>query len=685
MPLPRVAALRPLLALLALPGVALAQTERPTGDKTPDPATDPATGGDPQTRTVTLPEIFAQVRQAEPVRRAGLRADLLRRTQQTVPVVVIVSEARDYLAAVAAWEGPRRFPVLWDDGTRRGAEDIARFVRAFEPEKVVRFDAGAETQQWPRSRADREQVFRATLARASNERAADFDSVLAELRAAGVISPGVVLTDVDDNAWPAALALAAARYQPVGFVESPGPVTRPLEPAQADALEQAAQTLAASNGAAWRAIGDDVDAVTLCLNTGTKLVYGPGPRDVYATTARIGRFGDNGTGERWANAGQIFGSYAQSTYRAMCALFLTPADAFVFDGYEDTQPWVTYSGAEAAGVLKDAGMDVQLHDRPGNTTPQWLALSARPVRQGLWLINSHGSQAELNFPGGPVRGSNTPLMDAPVVAHVVHSFSLQSPWNRGTVGGGLLDRGAYAMLGSVDEPFLQSFMPTPMVARRLLAGLNFGAAVRFDDAPVWKLAVLGDPLITLGPPGTRTDDTALNLPGDTADLNTAMTDALGERDLATAVANLTLLGRDHDAARLASAVINDPEAKLSPELAAAAIPALFRETRHQEVVTAYANLTERDRSDPVLADCFWFAGRFLLGSSPDRERVERLMRIFPRPDFRVFDAEEMAMRLRPRSIEEAVLVLEALRPKLDRDWEIRALDQALERVRTGQP
>lgn len=663
-----------LIGLLALAGAANAQPGTPAP---PDPA-DPA-------RTMTLPEIFAQVRQAEPVRRAGLRADLIRRTQQTVPVVVIVTDARGYLAAIAGWEGPRRYPVLWDDATPGAAEDIARFVRAFKPEKVVRYDPGPDTDAWPSPRAERERVFRETLRRAASENAPDFDAVLGELRTAGVIAPGVVLTDTDDNAWPAALALGAGRYQPVGFLKSPGPVHRPLDPDQANTIELAAQALAGADGLAWQTIGDDIDAITLCMNTGTRLVFGPEARDIYATTARIGRFGANGTGERWANTGQIIGSYAQSTYRAMCALFLTPADAFIFDGYEDTQPWVAYSGAEAAGVLRDAGMDVQLHDRPGNTTAQWLAISARPVRQGLWLINSHGTQAVLNFPGGPVRASNTPLMQHPVVAHVVHSFSMQSPWNRGTVGGALLDHGAYALLGSVDEPFLQAFMPTPMVARRLAAGLNFAAAVRFDDAPVWKLTVMGDPLITFGPPGTRTDDTATDLPGETTDLNTTLTDALGERDLARAVSTLRLLGRDHDAARLAVAVIDDPDSTLTPELAAAAIPALFRESKHEAVVTAYANLTESQRSDPVLADCFWFAGRFLLGSSTDHERVERLMRIFPRPDSRVFDAEEMALRARARSIEEAVLILESLRPKLDRDWEIRALESALERVRTGRP
>ena len=85
----------------------------------------------------------------------------------------------------------------------------------------------------------------------------------------------------------------------------------------------------------------------------------------------------------------------------------------------------------------------------------------------------------------------------------------------------------------------------------------------------------------------------------------------------------------------------------------------------------------------MLGDCFWFAGRFLLGSSPDRERVERLMRVYFRPGSRVYDAEELAMHLRRRSVDEAVLVLESLRPELTRDWELRALEAALTRVRTG--
>jgi hypothetical protein len=637
-----------------------------------------------QTQSVTLPELFAQIGRAEPIRRAGLRADLLRRAQQVAPTVVIVSDARSYLAAIAGWEGPRRFPVLWDDGSIGSRENIARFVRAFAPETVLRFEAGDETPAWPRARADREAMALSVLAKASDERMPDFDSFLRDLRAAGVAAPGIVLTDVDDTAWPAAVALAAGRSQPIGFIENPSTLNPPLTPAQADLLEEAAQRVATTTGMAWQGIGDDIDAVTLCLNTGTRIKTGEGARDILSTTDRVGRTGENGTGRRWAHTGQIFGSSPQAVYRAMCSLFLTPSDAFIFDGYDDTQPWVQYSGPEAADVLRAMNIEPQLHFRPRNTTGHWLALGARPIRAGLIFINSHGGQTVLNFPGGQVRGTDTPLLDRPAIAHIVHSFSLQNAPNRATVGGALLDRGVYALLGSTDEPFLQAFMPTPMVARRLGAGMNLGAAVRIDDAPVWKLTLLGDPLITLGPPGTRVEGAEPSLAGQTTDLDAELKSALGDRDLGRAAGILTLLGRDRDAARLASAAIADEKTSITPDLAAASIPALFREGQHEQVLAAYANLTDELRADPVLADCFWFSARFLLGSSRDLQRVESLMRVFQRPSSRVADAEEIAMHLRRRSVEEAVLVLESLRPKITQDWEFRLLEAALQRVR-GTP
>lgn len=680
MPRP-VRAAHPVQAVLIALSLVLPVLSASGQDAQPSGAGPETPGAQPETEQVSLAEYLEQVEQADPTRRAGLRADIIRRTQQVVPSVVIVEDARGFLGAIGAWEGTRRFPILWDDGSVSAGEDIARFVRAFQPEAVYRFTPGDEAPAWPGPRAEREAAFRAALARTGEEGSADFTAVLNSLREQGVVSPGIVVTDVDDPAWPAALALAAARFQPVALIDNPTTSNAALTAAQGDLFEDAAENLARSTGLTWREQGDDIDAIALCLNAPVKVSHGPGHSDVYATSARVGRFGPDGTGARWANTGQVFGSYGRALYQAMCALFLSPREAFIFDGYDDTAPWNAYDGTKAAELLESAGWETQLHDLPSNTPDHWMALTARPLRPGLILINTHGQQGVINLRGGKVRAADTPMLDRPAIAHVVHSFAMATPTNRYTVAGALLDRGVYAMLGSVDEPYLQAFVPTPVVAARLLAGFNFAAAVRFDDVPVWKLGVLGDPLITLGPAGTRLEDAGLTLPGELTDLETDLAGSLKDRDLARAADILTTLGRDRDAARLASAAMDSD--RLTPALAAAALPALFRDSRHDKVLTVYAALSEEDRADPILADCFWFAGRFVLTSAFDRERAEGLMVLFQRPGSKVADAVEIAERLRRRSLEEAVVFLESVRSGLTSRWEFDALDDALTRLRAG--
>lgn len=635
---------------------------------------------------VEIADLMSQIDRADPNRRAGLRADLIRRTQQTVPTVVIVSEARSYLHAISGWEGTRRYPILWDDGSQRSAEDIARFVRAFKPQQIVRLEAPANASDWPSGRDSRQRTLSLSAARAINDTLDRYDDALGSLREQGIVSPGIVLTDVDDPAWAAALALAAARLQPIGYLSAPGSIWQPINTDQADGIEQAAQELAKSTGLNWRGIGDQIDTITLCADICPKLKFGPGKSDLYATSARVGRFGTNGAGERWANTGQIFGNYQQSVYRAMSALFLSPTDAFIFDGYEDKQPWDNYDGTRAGSLLSAAGINAQVHDTPSNTAAAWTALTARPVRAGLILINTHGTQSVINLQRGKVRFAEFPMLEVPAIAHIVHSFSTANPVNPNTVAGSMLDHGVYAMLGSVDEPFLQAFVPTPIVAQRLLGTMNFAAAVRFDDAPVWKLAVLGDPLITFGPPGQRVEAAEnqpieLGIRGTQIDLEDTLKQALSDRDFALAARTLTILGRDHDAARLAAAILDNPETIIDPDHAAASIPALFRDRRFEQVLTAYANLNDEHRESTLLGDCFWFSARFLANSSGAREQAERLMRTYQRPDSRLADAEEVAMRIRRSSVTEAVMFLETFRPSLTKQWELKALENALNKVR----
>ena len=71
-----------------------------------------------------------------------------------VPTVVIVPGGDSYIEAIAQWTPQARFPVLIDDGSARAREDIARFVRAFKPPQVVRWERAGEAAATTRERIE---------------------------------------------------------------------------------------------------------------------------------------------------------------------------------------------------------------------------------------------------------------------------------------------------------------------------------------------------------------------------------------------------------------------------------------------------------------------------------------------------------------------------------------------------
>ncbi len=642
----------------------------------------------------TLSELMARIDEQEPIRRAGLRAGVLRNVQMTVPVVIVVNNAESYLTAISGWEGPARYPVLWDDGTDASREDIARFVRAFRPERVLLL-TGDGGRRWGGERAEKQELFEAVLGQAFNEKIGSWREALDQLAKDGVVSPGIVVTDAQDPAWPAALALAAGRMQPVAFVGAPSPVWKTMSVEDSDALETEIERAARATGRSWEAIGDDIDAVTLALNTGTAIKTGGGDRARLATTDRIGRVGSMGAGGRWAWCGQIIGDESRAAYQAMCALFLTLDQGFVWDGYTQNPPWGLYDGTEAAGVLGEAGLKTELHDQPRYTIEDWKRRMVRPVGDSgaerepgtamLMLMNSKGGSNRFDLPGGyeeEGKPGHLPMLDVPAALHIVHSFSLQRPTSRDTVGGRFLERGVYLYAGSVDEPYLQGFVPTPGIARRLAGSMPFAAAVRFDDGSAWKITVLGDPLVTLGPGGKRVEGD-FKFTG-TQNLDERAKDRLKGGDFEGALGDLVLLGRDNDAARLAMALMKDKPEAFTPGAALRSMPALFRVGEYEAILDAYDHLDASGRVDGMMQDLLWLASPYLLArGGADASllaRVEALLRANLRDGQKIADAQDLAMHLRGRSLDAALGVLESLRPGMNEN-EQRALDVAIARVK----
>ena len=661
--------------------------------------------GDQKTEQVSgsLSELFARIDEVEPVRRAGLRAALLRQVQMTLPFVVLVDDAPSYLYAISQWEAMVRFPVLWDDGSVESREHIARFVRAYRPEKVLRLE---DDNDWAfgGSREERAAAIERSFAKALDENHDDWRDTIKAINDQGVVSPGVVLTDPGDDAWPAALALAAGRFQPIGFMTKPANVWKPLEPEAADLIEREAERLAKSTGRSWDALGDEIDAITVVMNTGTQIKTGGSVRSRLATSDRVGRREHNGAGERWAWCGQIIGNESRSTYQAMCSLFLELDQAFIWDGYNSTPPWVDYDGTKAASVLEEAGLRVELNDQPKHGIDYWYNRMVNPIadREGeagsalLMLMNSKGSSTRFDLPG-PIaeegRPGDLPILELPAALHIVHSFSLQQPMNPRTVGGRLLERGVYAYAGSVDEPYLSGFVPTPAIAQRLAAGVAFGTAIRwfdgdvqasgFDPSRAWKIAVLGDPLTTLGSAGRRTQ--AELLIDSLVDLDLQSKQRLKDGEFEGALEDLVLLGRDKDAARLAKALMSDQPASFTPGMALMALPVLQRAGEFVAMVDCYDRLDRDGRQNELMQDLLWLVSPYLLarGELNDASllaRVEALLRTNLRNGQKIRDAERLAMHLRSRSLGDALGVLEGLRAELNEN-QTQMLDKAIDRVK----
>jgi hypothetical protein len=532
--------------------------------------------------------------------RLGQRTENVRMRLAVLPVVVVVPDGASYAAAVSGWTLERRYPVLIDDGSWRARGDIARFVRALGAPDVVRWERpknpdGSPPPGWPSdAQARREIISSAAAAAFGAKSAADLKARFEELK----LEPfGVVIANDADPAWTAALALAAGRAQPLVFVNQGTPggaggVPESMTQANSAELVDDIERGVAKLGYSWDKSGDQIDSVTVCLNVPGKVTLPAGDKRVaVALTDLVGR-GPGGQNNRlWAWSGQVFGNEAQAAYRAMSSLFLQPRRAWLFDGYQNGTPWNNYDMTATGTDLTKAGFAVEVYDSPKQGLADWRMGAARVsnaakdapvvfgVDAGLIGVNTMGMPETFELLPGQAHSADVPVLARPAIVWFVHSYSASHVYNPGTIAGRFFQNGAYAYVGSVHEPTLQAFIPTPLLMRRLLAGFPLGAAVRMDGnnergwPDPWKIGVFADPLITLGPPapvGTG----AVPLVG-TVSLSDKVAQDVKAKNFEDAVLSLWLLGRDRDAARLAGALAGQKGPEWTPAVARNALASLF--------------------------------------------------------------------------------------------------------------
>ncbi|MFO0376050.1 MAG: hypothetical protein ACK51N_03275, partial [bacterium] len=296
---------------------------------------------------------------------------------------------------------------------------------------------------------------------------------------------------------------------------------------------------------------------------------------------------------------------------------------------------------------------------------------------GLIAVNSMGNPDFFGAGNGDALVGDIPDLRVPAAVHFVHSFSAAFAADPNTVAGRWLAHGAFAYVGSVHEPFLNALVPTPIFSLRVFAPMHWGVAARLDNAPPWRVTVLGDPLYTpVGPhpagvgqdaakrripPGPGLPEALKAAPA----LDAQLREMLTAKQLEPALRTLVLLGRDRDALRLAMAAIQAARQPNSPAftapMAVTAAGAAYREGDWAAVLQFAEVLSEQDAvfagkdgappSGRHVADLAWQA------AWPNRtalnDRQINLMRTLVRTDAGLRqltrDAEEVARMVAGKS------------------------------------
>lgn len=593
-----------------------------------------------------------------PAQKLGARVRAVDRTIGVIPIAVVVMDEASFIDAISNWTASHRYPVLLDDGTPRAREGIARFVAAFQPVAVVRWQAEADAR--PRREAMEGAILRSWGVELAEGQAA-MPALIARWRELGAPPPGVVVTGEHHAAWTAALALATARMQPIVWLSAPGGINQTIESADADAFCKALEDSLTALGLQWRGLGDEIDAVTLCMNAPARVV---GP--IHGTTALTDRVGRHGSAAReaprWAWCGHIFGGESQASLSAMASIFLSAGSAWLFDSYPSDPPWSAYALAPAGDVYRQLGLGVTINAPRAQGVDHFLRLAGEPIEAGLVAMNTKGRLAEFHLSPGRASARDVPILSSPAAAYIVHSFSAQSPGVRTSVAGAWLDRGVFAYIGSVDEPGLQSFLPQVTFAARLGSLYPFGAAGREDGMlDNRKLAVFGDPLWMLDPQGPRRLAEMPPLEG-VDSFESLASRAIDAGDLGEGAWLLRMASRRELVVDLALATLRDEPARVDETLAEASIHALFEAGQRRAVAAMFARLPTERRSDPAIEDLAWHALRPLLSDRETAATMARLLSAHVRTQRLADDARELSAALAASGLrgEAATILRDAL-------------------------
>ncbi len=562
--------------------------------------------------------------------KLGARSHVVSQGIPLVDRVVLVPDVATYVDELGKWSRQGRWPVLIEDGIF-----APMFVRRFKPSQLIRRES-VGSEKWPVENAQRQQALEAVVIRAFGGNP-DEHTVREVFALEQYSPPGVVVTSVTDPAWTAAVALAAGHAQPLVWLdESFGQPSDELNDATAQRLVSAMDGLVAGQHYTFRALGDEIDAITICKSIGcksrAKLPNGlPANADgPVSTTDMLGR---NPDGTRYAITGWIFGDEIRSAYVAMCSLFLPRDRITMWNTYPETGGWLGYAMNDAAALFQQGGFTVQHIFGRDADEHGWLRALTSGFTTDMVMINSKGNNNFFDLSTGTAYPPDVPVLNEPVALHLIHSWSLQHPDRADTVGGQWLMHGAYAMVGSCWEPMLGAFVPPKELSNRWVNFVPFLVGARWWDnqgtyAIPWRVVTIGDPLMLCAPPEQCRKQRLAQPSNDGVDLGEHVKDLLRQAEadesgtaFAQAMVILDMLGKDEVAVgvwRLASSKGKGEKA------ARAALGPLFRRREVEEFLNAWSQTSTHDS---FAADMLWHLCTPRLGPGNTTFQKEMLIQL----------------------------------------------------------
>ena len=416
----------------------------------------------------------------------GARVASHQRATPIINQVVLVPNEATYLNEISKWSIEGQYPVLFDSEPR-----ASQFIRKFKPKRVLRAKA-VESSSDSISVQCRKAV-------ASAWGASDGESSVRNALAQHNKKPlGVVITNEQDPARTAAVALSAAYGQPLKFIGKLGSGNKVLNAQETNALVKRIDNALTETGYTYGAMGDEVDALTMCMALPSRGEFASAHENPIAISDIIGRHLD---GKRFAWTGWIFGSKSDAAYMAMCSLFLDRTAYWFCNTYQDNGNWQLYGLGNIENMLQKVGLTGEVID---GTLRGLQEATIGGITTDVMFMNSKGNADFFDMKNNRSSPAWIPILDTPSALMMIHSWSLKNPTERLTVGGTWLSRGVYAYIGSSHEPMLNAFIPPTEMMRRLMSGFPFLVAARWHDgqnmlAKPWRVNTIGDPLMLCPP------------------------------------------------------------------------------------------------------------------------------------------------------------------------------------------